>query len=496
MSEHNFNKSDLIIINDPLIGKDFIKKKDNICFKVNTFTLEQTVFSSQRNYEGKFSTYFNFYTDPSSNKIIGFHRSIPNFSQHTQLTSYLESDDGLDFRRPELNVIKFQKNKSNLVLSGHVSHAFFGFYDPLKLINNSPYKAFTRNVAGGNDSMELWISNNNINWKKHKTIISKHNNPFRCFRGRTGFDTLNNIFYDPYRNRYQCFLRHNPKVGIRKIQTGVSTNLIDWTDFHLINLDDYNIYVPNIQMYPQSPFLIGFPTYQNGNDHHSKFVSLIFSRDTINWVNIIDNQNLFPDLPKPILGSSGIIEQNDKFYIYIEHFYKCKVDAYSVPKNRFTYYMNTSPNTLGSFETDLIKLKSFNCNLNYECEDDGYIIVHIYNNNNELIRISDSIVGSSLNKQIIWSDGEEDGGDDGEEEDGGDDSEEGDGKEEDDGGEKDDGEEGDGKEEDDDGKEEDDDGKEVDDDGKEEDSDGDDDDKYYFKFDIYNSKLFSISYSI
>ena len=104
------------------------------------------------------------------------------------------------------------------------------------------------------------------------------------------------------------------------------------------------------------------------------------------------------------MNVNGMVESLDKKKLYIythENLYEKNncIKCYSFEMNRINKITSVD---YGFIKTDLIKLINNIIYINYETFNNGYILVEIYNKNNELILNSSKISGNELNYFINW----------------------------------------------------------------------------------------------
>ncbi|MBR6765069.1 MAG: hypothetical protein IKM06_01160 [Clostridia bacterium] len=192
----------------------------------------------------------------------------------------LESDDGLTWKRPVLNINPIFKN-SNIITVSFTYDNFFVFYDTNpECPDNERYKAI---IGEWNNGLYADVSPDGINFRFHQWSSSCEENERKArgvlmFKSETNchFDTLNTIYYRD--GLYHAYVRglhrgddFQPEVVtdddhsiIRDIRHTVSKDFWHWSAPVPLTYDDkfdYELYTNGITPYYRSPrFFTGIPT--------------------------------------------------------------------------------------------------------------------------------------------------------------------------------------------------------------------------------------------
>ena len=220
-------------------------------------------------WEGTSSAYHTVIQDGDTYRLYyrGFNFDLVNNQIRTtnaEVACYAESSDGINWKKPELNLYAHAgSKKNNIIWQGPGCHNFSPFIDQRPGCPKSErLKAFGGLKRDG--GMLLFKSADGIHWKKvqEKAVITNG-----------AFDSANIGFWDPTINKYRAYWRiftagiteaDNWKpAGIRAIRTAVSDDLIYWEDEHDITYVDsppQQMYTNNILPYFRAPhILLGFP---------------------------------------------------------------------------------------------------------------------------------------------------------------------------------------------------------------------------------------------
>ena len=203
--------------------------------------------------------YFTVLKDPLTDKIRIYYRSSSPSSPSgpNNWTRFLESDDGIEFVKPDKDII---------IGGTGCCHNFFPFLD-IKRTPDDPYiykaiggthwrkedpfwhrrdrhEGMEKNTTSTHGFRGLYKlgSKDGIHWEKISLtpFIDRHHKKFqtRGRRQKREFDSHNCLFYDETKKLYILYVRANVKEGIRHIQYSTSEDLQEWSSFKLIEIED------------------------------------------------------------------------------------------------------------------------------------------------------------------------------------------------------------------------------------------------------------------
>jgi hypothetical protein len=230
-------------------------------------------------WEGSGSGYHSVFQDGETYRMYykAWHLDVQdgklNTSRHPLFCCYAESDDGIQWRKPQLGLHTFQGNSQNniVIASGAIGElsvdaghpAVFKDLNP-KAAEDAKYKAILR--SAGTNGLIPFKSPDGIHW------TPLHDQPI--LSGKGAFDSQNLAFWDPILGKYRAYWRiftagitttetWQP-AGHRDIRTATSDDLIEWGDIQNLKYDDNppeHLYTNQIKPYYRAPhILIGFPT--------------------------------------------------------------------------------------------------------------------------------------------------------------------------------------------------------------------------------------------
>ncbi len=173
-------------------------------------------------------------------------RKVPH-----QVVCYAESQDGIEWTKPELGIVEFNgSSANNIIWNGVGSHNFTPFRDENPECEpEARYKA----LGTGKGGLVAFTSPDAIHWSllREEPVITKG-----------AFDSQNLAFWDPLRGCYVDFHR-GFKDGVRAIMTCTSEDFVHWTEPVWLSYEDApkeHLYTNAIRPYFRAPHIyLGFP---------------------------------------------------------------------------------------------------------------------------------------------------------------------------------------------------------------------------------------------
>jgi len=257
-------------------------------------------------WEGPLSTYAGVFRDTDRYRM--YYRGFTG-TERNSLVCYAESDDGAQWRKPELGLHEWEGSKRNNVLfTGIGSHNF------AVCRNDRPgAPADQRYLAIGRGTADFDVktlygfqSVDGIRWKllQEKPVMTEG-----------AFDSLNVAFWDPNVGRYACYYRIFVG-GVRRIARAESDDFIHWT-----SIGETEIAGPREQLYTNATtpyfraphYYLSFPkrfmkTRRRLPDHSEEGVSdgiFLSSRDGIHFDRTFRQALLRPGLEERNWGDRG-----------------------------------------------------------------------------------------------------------------------------------------------------------------------------------------------
>jgi len=405
------------------INECFFVQNNFICKNIKiqncNFKFEKVILSNDHQkkiYEGESNNYYKIlkiknkyylYYRASNNKYMIKNKFNHQYDYDVEKLCIAISDDGLNFDK-----IKIKKN--NVIKQGDFCHNFFPNYMNNKFIAISGTQL-------NNQGLFLFDSENNegIEWNK-KNVIINENNILKYYKHKNHFDTHNSINFNNIDKFYYIHLRHNNFDDKRKVQLIKSYDLKTFLEPELICLNNnFNteIYNINTEKLNQYEYFIGIPNYAKEkiikNIDNKKFMiknkyikDIIISKDGIHYETFVSNiklSNMNND--GQICPVNGFVEckNKKKLFFYFQnnvHQENHEIQCYSIPYNRFKSYYSYS---LGSIQTNILKLKNINIEINSKrLSKKGFIVVELLNEEKERLNISKIIKNNSFINNVVW----------------------------------------------------------------------------------------------
>jgi len=213
--------------------------------------------------------YRMYYKAWNINPIYEADRSRTEHAPHPLFCAYAESDDGIQWRKPNLGLYSFNGSKDNniVMVSGLVGELDVDAGHPAVFKDDNPdapedtrYKAIFR--SRGERGLLAFKSADGFNW------LPMHDRPIIT---DGAFDSQNLAFWDVDRGEYRAYWRFfdegtkdEPYAGVREIRTATSPDFIHWENFEDLtyqNSPREHLYTNQVRPYYRAPHLyIGFPT--------------------------------------------------------------------------------------------------------------------------------------------------------------------------------------------------------------------------------------------
>ena len=403
---------------EPFLYRDIIKEKtDNIIIEETIPEFEKIVLLSNEAWEGDGNGYYTIINIDNTYKM--YYRALQGSQLHTswESTCLAISKNGLDFEKKNYGFVNHNNNK---LFHNKFSHNFFPYY------KKEGYYIGVAGTMGETQGLFLLKSFDGIKWDILKKILDdSHINP--GFNHLNHFDTCNTITYNETEDNYYILIRDNRPtiengihVGrrVQYIKMDSNFNLLDNKCKSIIinnNINNYPIYSFGCCHYPNSKYYISMPALVDEKyidkkwDQKKKIGQLLISRNCYEW-NIVSENIYKKDMGQNVFNTIGIVPSpnKEKMYFYFQNnlgLPNNNIECYSFPMNRIN---RISCIGNGVIKTDKINLISNKIQVNFETiKEDGYIVVNIYNENNNLLLLSDKLTGNYFNYPIVWKEEKE-----------------------------------------------------------------------------------------
>lgn len=409
---------------EPFIDDWLIEKMDGVELCLHHPTPREVAITFDKPWEGSTSAYVTVFQDGNIFRMYyrGSDYNPEKRDATHQVTCYAESEDGIHWRKPELNLFEFNdSSRNNIVWTGEGNHNFAPFKDTNPGADSgAQYKA----LASRDDKCLIAFgSQDGIHWKlmQEEPVITKG-----------AFDSQNLAFWNPVSNCYMDFHRefHN---GVRHIMTCTSQDFIHWTEPQLLDFGDApleHLYTNAVKPYYRAPhILLGFPKRfvpsrkKLSDDPYTGVSDGVFmsSRDGLRWHRWLE-AFIRPGLQRErwwqrnnmtawgiLVTRSDIPDMPDELSFYSS-------EAYYSPENRLRRYTLRIDGFVsvhasysgGEFLTRPLTYEGKNLIINYSTSAAGSIRVEITDSNSQPIpgfSMGDcpEIYGDEIERMVEWS---------------------------------------------------------------------------------------------
>lgn len=241
-------------------------------------TPREIVLKHDSPWEGSGSGYHSVFFDGQKYRMYykAWHLDVQpkrvNTATHPLFCCYAESDNGIDWRKPELGIVDFRGSTANNITlaSGKLGELDVDAGHPAVFLDENPaapnaskFKALVRSSKAR--GLIPFQSADGLHWTpmSQSPVITEG-----------AFDSQNLAFWDPNRSEYRAYWRiftagvteeKNWKPdGFRAIRTATSTDFIHWKDQQDLTYVDSppeHLYTNQVKPYHRAPHLyLGFPT--------------------------------------------------------------------------------------------------------------------------------------------------------------------------------------------------------------------------------------------
>ncbi len=276
-----------------LFVEDFlIEELKNAERRIHHPVPQERSITFDRPWEGNTSTYVTVFEDGDIYRMYyrGSNYDWEEEESRECFTCYAESDDGLNWRRPDLGIFEYLGSKNNnIVWKGLGTHNFSPFKDKNPDCERGrKYKAIGGSVREG--GLFAFHSADGVHWELtlDEPVIKSDN------RSKYKFDSQNIAFWDREAGLYREYHRGS-REKYRDILTSTSRDFLNWSepvflDFGECSLE--HLYTNAVVPYPRAEhILLGFPKRfltkrKKVLDHPLPGVSdgvLMASRDGVTW---------------------------------------------------------------------------------------------------------------------------------------------------------------------------------------------------------------------
>ena len=386
-----------------LFNKIILEKPENIIIDKNIPIFEKIVFKSDKPWEGEVNGYYTIIHN--NNEYIMYYRASNKIHKSFESVCIASSSDGLNFNKNNLNfeysnfeevkvkthsgiethckLIKGNKD-NNKLFHNKFCHNFFPYYSK----KDKCYIGLS-GLKVENNGLYLMKSMDGIKWEIVRKILDE-NNVRPGFNHINHFDTCNTIIYNSMEESYYILIRDNRPTIENNKHMGRRVQYINIKDLSqeikeickpLIvnnNFTDYPIYSLGCTHYPNSKYFFAIPTlvdeefiqYPHGGGRwiqKKKIGQILISNNCYEWDVV--SENIFKkDMGKDNFMTIGIVQSkdNEKLYFYVQHDLNRQNNYISCYSFPMNRINKIICNEKGYIMTDLIKLNSSVLSVNLE----------------------------------------------------------------------------------------------------------------------------------
>ena len=228
-----------------------IEKQDNVHHILHAPEDAGKVLSFDKPWEGPFCGYATIIKDGDIYRL--YYRGLPEAGKDgssNETTCYAESEDGINWTRPDLGIYEVSGTRNNNIILADVApvtHNFSPFLDTREGINpKNKFKALGGTRESG---LIAWVSEDGIHWNilQKEPVITEG-----------AFDSQNVSFWSGEEQLYLCYFRTMKKVGDRNYRTisrTVSKDFLHWSD--PVEMDFGNTPIEHLYTNQTAPYFRG-----------------------------------------------------------------------------------------------------------------------------------------------------------------------------------------------------------------------------------------------
>ena len=210
------------------VDEHLISKLDGVSLKMHRPHDEGPVLVFDKPWEGPFCGYVTVIKDNNTYRVYYRGYNGSSLGRDNELTCYAESNDGINWVKPDLKLFEINGTLNNNVVLANAAPANHNFSPFLDMNPNvkpdQRYKAF-----GGTDRSGLiaYVSPDGIRWKKLQEESVFKNGVF---------DSQNVVFWSESEKQYVCYFRvwsnggFTEYKGIRTVARTTSADFINWSE--------------------------------------------------------------------------------------------------------------------------------------------------------------------------------------------------------------------------------------------------------------------------
>lgn len=367
---------------------------------------KDVVFTTDEPWEGNTSGYYSLFQDDGLYRMVyrGWQHDRQMKAVHPEVTCYAESGDGIQWKKPKLNLFEWKGSKqNNIVWLKPGTHNFTAFRDTNPA---APASARYKALGGGRGGLLPFESPDCIHWKLTQDAPVITNG---------AFDSQNLAFWDEDRHEYRAYWRYFGD-GVRAIRTATSQDFITWENeadlTYTAGTPNEHLYTNAIQKYFRAPHLyVGFPTRYEPKSQQVEPV-LMTSRDGVLFHRYADpvvprtapkdrNHNRSNYMTWGLFQLPG--RPNEVSVYATENYYEPTPGRV----RRFVYRVDgfvamRSGDAGGRLTTRPLRYRGSSLQLNYVVQEGGSLHVEALDASGGVIGVSKPLTGDAIDATVVW----------------------------------------------------------------------------------------------
>jgi hypothetical protein len=387
-----------------------LNKSNNIIYKLNKPIFKKCVLNVDQEYEGGCN---NYHTIIKNNNYKLYYRAV----KHDLWDDYENKIINKNARLGKDEEFSIAESDDGLIFNKKKCLTHLKENNFLKKENfcHNFYPYFNKNlnnylgISGinkKNNGLFLFNSKDGIIWNK-KNLVLNQTHILPGFNHLNHFDSHNSLFYNNYDNYYYIYLRDNQHKPFERrfVQYTKSKDLINFEkckSIHILNKNIEQLHFYVFNAFLYNNYFIAIPTISSSIPTEKNSNMLLYSLDGENW-NIL-NENFFNINNNNYCIVSNIVESldNNELYFYLNLNSGFKNHHIDCYSIKKDRFCEINCKEDGYIETKLIELNNETIYVNFETFNNGWLEIDIIDKNKKQILKSKKLNGNKIYEKIIW----------------------------------------------------------------------------------------------
>jgi hypothetical protein len=329
----------------------------------------------------------------------------------SEVTRYCESNDGIHWTKPNLNLHEIDGSKENNVIlhESPFCHNFAPFLDRRPGIDPAQkYKALAGTVKSG-PGLVAFVSADGIHWSKLQQ------EPVITYTKEYAFDSQNVSFWSEAEGCYVCYFRHFLDGKLRSVCRTTSEDFIHWSEPvpQKPNFPGEHIYTTLTQPYFRAPHIyLATPTRFHPERGESTDIIFMSARVLSNKTATRFDRTFREAWIRPGLDPERWGNRSNYAAWNIVQTSPTEMSIYTTPFRRFTMRLDGIASLhagadRGDMITKPLRFSGNTMEMNYATSAGGYIKVELLDENNHPITGFEldsckTLVGDRIEQIVSW----------------------------------------------------------------------------------------------